>query len=117
MKADSRVDGHWKNDDPAPAYIPRQIRMIQELRPWQQEIVDTIDTFDTRTMVVNYYKQGNIGKSTLPTYCGVHGLALSIPPLDSYNDIMNMVMDRPVASCYSIDMPQLLWYLYHYAIL
>ena len=31
MKADSRVDGHWKNDDPAPAYIPRQIRMIQDL--------------------------------------------------------------------------------------
>ena len=45
-------------------------------------------------------------KTTLSTYCGVHNLASSIPPLDSYKDIMNMVMDRPTSTCYFIDMPR-----------
>ena len=106
QKADSRIDGPWSNIDPEPSYIPRQIRMITELRPWQQEIVDSLSNFDTRTINVIYDKCGNIGKSTLSTYCGVHGLALSIPPLDNYKDIMNMVMDRPVSTAYFIDMPR-----------
>ena len=106
QKADSRIDGPWSSIDPEPAYIPRQIRMITELRHWQQEVVDNLEVFDTRSINVIYDPKGNIGKSTLSTYCGVHGLALSIPPLDSYKDIMNMVMDRPISTCYFIDMPR-----------
>ena len=37
QKADSRIDGPWSSVDPEPSYIPRQIRMITELRHWQQE--------------------------------------------------------------------------------
>ena len=62
QKADSRIDGPWSSVDPEPAYIPRQIRMITELRHWQQEVADTLNIFDTRSINVIYDPKGNIGK-------------------------------------------------------
>ena len=52
MKADTRIAGPWANTDPEKQYTPRQIRMIDELRHWQQEIVDNLQVFDTRSINV-----------------------------------------------------------------
>lgn len=60
MKAQTRVAGPWTEKD-KPIYVPRQYR--KELRPWQQEIIDSGETFDERAIDVIVDTEGNIGKS------------------------------------------------------
>lgn len=103
-KEDTRIAGPWRDDDKK-VYIPRQIRGI-ELRPWQQQVVDDADVWDTRTINVIIDTKGNNGKSTLATYIGVHELGRSFPPLNDFKDISRMVMDTPKRRLYVIDMPR-----------
>lgn len=106
MKADTRIDGPWKDDDPEPTYVPRQLREVTELRPWQKEILEKAKVFDTREIHIIYDPVGNNGKSVLTTYMGVHGLARQLPFVNDYKDIMRMVMDMPTSPAYIIDMPR-----------
>jgi len=49
MKLDTRVAGPWKNTDQSvkdavdPPYIPRQVREITHLYPWQQSVRNQLD--------------------------------------------------------------------------
>lgn len=101
--------GPWTNEDEKePPYIPRQVREMGPLKPWQQEVVRLSKEWDTRSIYVIVDKQGGIGKSTLAAYMDVHGLGLEIPFANDYRDIMRMVMDMPSSNCYIIDMPRAL---------
>ena len=40
MKLDTRIAGPWQDTDEPEIVMPRQLRHIKELRPWQQEICD-----------------------------------------------------------------------------
>lgn len=106
-KEDTRVAGPWSNDDVV-RYIPRQIREIEVLKPWQQSIVDDADVWDTRHINVIVDITGNIGKTTLCSYCGVHGIGRKIPYSNDFRDIMRMVMDTPTSKLYIFDMPRAL---------
>lgn len=106
VKEDTRVEGPWSDQDAEPAYIPRQIREIETLRPWQSAIVELSKQWDTRTIHVIYDRNGNNGKSILTTYMGVHKLARTLPYVNDYKDIMRMVMDMPTCNAYIIDMPR-----------
>lgn len=105
IKKDTRIDGPWTWEDEE-IYIPRQIREITELYPWQQSIVDQVGVWDTRTINVIYDKDGNIGKSTLVGYLRAHQLAKKLPFCNDFKDIMRMVCDMPTSRCYLIDMPR-----------
>lgn len=104
MKDDTRIDGPWKDDDEE-IYIPRQIREIEKLYPWQQHIVDNYDIWDTRSINIVIDKKGNNGKSILVSYMRAHKLAFAIPYCNDFRDILRMIMDVPTRRCYLIDMP------------
>lgn len=100
-----RLDGPWKDTDEK-IYIPRQIREIKKLWPWQQYIVDHSKDWDTRTINVIIDKKGCSGKSTLKGYMRAYKLARPVPFANDYKDIMRMIMDIPTSTCYLIDMPR-----------
>lgn len=104
IKPDTRVAGPWSDKDKE-KYIPRQIRDI-ELKPWQQEIADDADNWDTRTINIVINRKGNIGKSTLCTYIGVHEIGRSIPPINDQVELLQIVYDMPTAKLYVMDMPK-----------
>lgn len=106
-KEDTRVDGPWKDTD-IERYIPRQIREVKELYPWQQQVVDDAKTWDTRHINIIVDTTGNNGKSILKTYIGCHGIGRAIPFTNDYRDMMRMVMDTETKSLYIIDIPRAL---------
>lgn len=108
MKEDTRIDGPWKDTDEEPLYIPRQIREITTLYPWQQKVVDSARIWDTRTINILFDETGNHGKSILKTYVGVHQIGRAIPFVNDYRDIMRIVMDTPKKPLYIIDVPRAL---------
>jgi len=105
-KTDTREAGPWRHDDPPPPYIPRQIREIEKLRPWQQHIVDDAHIWDTRHINIIIDETGNHGKSILKTWVGVHGIGRSLPFMNDYRDLMRVVMDTPKKPLYIIDIPR-----------
>lgn len=107
IKSDTRVDGPWTNEmDLLPNYIPRQIREIKQLYPFQLQIIKILQTWDTRHINILVDDMGNIGKSIIKTYCGVHKIACIIPFCNDYKDVLRSVMDRPKRGAYIIDMPK-----------
>lgn len=109
MKQDNTyLEGPWMDTDTQEQYIPRQIREITQLKPWQQMIIDDSKVWNTRTINIIYDTQGNHGKTTLKTYIGVHKIGRSIPFTNDYRDIMRMVMDTDKMPLYIIDIPRAL---------
>lgn len=104
MKLDTRIDGPWADTDEK-IYVPRQVRGIT-LLPWQKTLIEKSGEWDTRSINIIHDNEGNIGKSTLVTYMGVHKLGRQIPYCNDYKDILRMVMDMPTATTYLIDMPR-----------
>lgn len=106
-KEDTRVDGPWSSDDKE-VYVPRQVREVNQLRIWQQQIIDDRNRWDTRTINIIIDNTGNIGKTTLCTYAGVHKYGRKIPFSNDFRDIMRMVMDTPTSKLYLFDIPRAL---------
>lgn len=106
-KEETRVDGPWKDTDKV-IYIPRQIRDIETLYPWQQHIVDDRNVWNTRTINIVIDETGNHGKSILASYIGVHEIGRSLPYSNDFRDISRMVMGTESKSLYIIDIPRAL---------
>ncbi len=107
MKDDTRVSGPWDDSqDIIPGYIPRQIRQIQQLRPWQQQVLDNCKVWDDRTINILFDPEGCTGKSIIRTWIGVHKLGIVLPYCNDIKDIMRMVMNRPKRGVYICDMPR-----------
>jgi len=104
MKSESRIRGPWKDTDP---YVPIDLREVM-LRPWQQQVVDSLTLFVPRTVNVILEKVGNQGKSFLCRYCAAHGLANCIPPLNSFKEMMQMAHGMPKRPAFLVDMPRAL---------
>lgn len=105
MKEDTRVSGPWTDEDEE-TYIPRQVREINTLRPFQQTIVDKVNEWDKRTINIIYCEHGNMGKSALVGYLRAYKLARALPPVNDYKDLLRMVCDLPTSRCYIFDMPR-----------
>lgn len=108
MKDETRIDGPYDERSETQLYIPRQIREIKSLLPWQQSIVDDAKVWDTRTINLLYDDQGNIGKSILKTFIGVNQIGRTLPFTNDYKDMLRMVMDTPKKPLYIIDIPRAL---------
>lgn len=105
-KLDTRTRGPWKDTDENAPYIPRQIRDIKSLWPWQQTVVDSANTWDTRSVNVILDTAGHTGKSTLATYIGVYKIGRQLPPFNDHKDLMRVVMDVPTSKLYMFDLPR-----------
>lgn len=106
MKPECRLEGPW-SDTNEEIIIPKQIAGLT-LYDWQQQIVDDAKVWDTRHINVIIEEVGNVGKSILNTYVGVHKIGTSIPPMNEYKDLMRTVMDRPTSKLYLVDIPRAL---------
>jgi len=106
LKDDTAVEGQRYKDTDEVKYIPRQVREISKLYPWQQYIVDNANVWDTRSINILIDTDGNNGKSTLVTYMRAHNIARKLPFCNDYKDVMRMVCDMPTSRCYLIDMPR-----------
>lgn len=108
LKEDTRIDGPFSDKDEC-HYVPKQIRDIGELFPWQAEVVRLSKMWDTRHIDVIIDKDGCKGKSTLVgKMCCELRYARKIPPLSNYKELMNLTFCMPEAKCYLVDMPRAL---------
>jgi len=105
MKLDTRIKGPWTDKDEI-IYIPRQVREMGELRPFQKYIVDNYHIWNTRDINIIYCETGNLGKSLLVGYMRAHKLGRALPPVNDYKDLLRMVCDLPTSRCYLFDMPR-----------
>lgn len=106
-KQDTRIAGPWKDTD-IEVYIPKQVRDIPSLFKWQQQVIDSFKIWDTRHINLVYCPHGNIGKSTLVSYCRAHRLARAFPPVNDYKDVLRMVFAHAKNSnnAFIFDMPR-----------
>lgn len=105
MKEDTKIGGAWTDKD-KPPYIPRQIREIEKLRPFQQSIVDNAKEWDTRHINLVYCPTGNKGKSILVGWCRAYGIGRVLPSVNDSKDLLRMVCDMPTSTMYLFDMPR-----------
>lgn len=104
-KPDTRVAGPWSDKDEE-VYIPRHVREMSTLYPWQQSIVDSAKEYHPRQIDLVVDHAGNSGKSSLSAYLAVYKIGRGIPFINDYKDLMRMVMDMPKAPLYLLDMPR-----------
>lgn len=105
LKDETRIDGPWSNNDEKPPYVPRQFQIDEEaLYPWQRTVVASLDQWDDRNINLIVDPQGCKGKSTLCGWCDCRGLAVKLPYMKEYKDIMRMVMDQKKIGAYIIDL-------------
>lgn len=109
MKADTRVEGPWKDEDFANA--PVMTRQLSEfvqydLRPWQQQIFERVQVPDNRSIIMIYDTIGNSGKSIFAEYLEYKQLAFELPPLRAFEDIMQFAFGFKDQKCYLVDMPR-----------
>lgn len=105
-KEQTRVEGPWSDKDEK-IVVPRDIKAIQELLPWQKQLFSLIKIENnTRKVYVVIDETGNSGKSTFVRWCMVYKHGRKIPMANDYKDILRMVMDMPTSNCYFVDMPR-----------
>lgn len=106
LKEDTRIDGPWTSENYEKIYIPRQIRDIAKLYPWQEDLKDLSCKWDTRHIDYIFDPVGNHGKSIYTMYMGSYRHANIILFVNNFKDMLRMVMDMPVRGCYIMDMPR-----------
>ena len=107
QKIDTRIQGPWTDKDEV-VYIPRQVREMGALRPFQQQIVDDAEVWDKRHINLVYCETGNKGKSALVGYVRANRIGRALPPVNDYKDLLRMVCDLPTSKLYLFDMPRAL---------
>ena len=107
MKDETRIDGPWTSESMTEDYIPRQIRAITQLRPWQAQLLEWVDEtkhpFDDRHVNCLVDPIGRNGKSTVANYGEAHKLCNILPFQNDYRDVCRMVMGMPTSKMYIVD--------------
>jgi len=112
MKADTRIDGPWKNTDQA-AYVPKQYRNMT-LYQYQQTIIDSKDKFDFRVVDCVIDTAGCNGKSTCASVADLFHGGIDLPWVNDAEKLIQSLCDILIAKqCRTpglifIDMPRCL---------
>jgi hypothetical protein len=114
MKIDTRIDGPWTDkDEDAPVYIPRQYRGLDQcLYYWQQDVWDSADQFDSRTINLVYDPAGNNGKSVISALMDLHKRGITLPPINDAEKLIQSVADVFISreirepKCVFVDLPR-----------
>lgn len=88
--------------------LPKPIKLITNFYPWQQQIIDIINTEpDDRTIHWYWEPNGNIGKSALAKYLIVKHQALYCCG-GNFRDISNLVFNQDMdkTNCVIFDIPR-----------
>lgn len=100
MKDDTRIEGPWtdKDQEEEEVYVPRQYRGLKDnLRPWQQEVWDSADEFDPRSIHLIYDPTGNNGKSTVASLMDLYRRGIDLPPMNDAEKLIQSVADIFIA--------------------
>ena len=107
-KEDTRIGGPWDNHNHSFVELPRQIREIKSLYPWQEAITKMCDDFHPRLVHIIYDTIGNIGKSIISNKLGCERKAMVLPFCRDYEALLGMVQSSPISKNYIIDLPRAL---------
>lgn len=101
LKRDTREAGPWADK---PIYLGADLPTT--LRPWQQQIVDIIDSkADNRTVHWIYEERGNTGKTVFCKYLMYHQRALCLSFATS-RDLMHLCTTQREHPAYCFDLPR-----------
>lgn len=94
MKAETRIKGPWTDADEE-VYIPRQFRgLLEKLTPWQKYVIESRETFDTRSINLIFDPIGNKGKSTLASLGEIHYGGFVCPQINDHKELMQAVCNH-----------------------
>lgn len=95
MKLETRIDGPYTDRDiPKETYIPRQYRgLLDNLRPFQQTIWDSVNVFEPRIINMIYCPHGNMGKSVIASLCELHAKGVDLPPCNEAEKLIQSMCD------------------------
>ena len=113
MKADTRVDGPWKESDwEEPPQMTWQLQHFMDTHrdspyPYQTKLKDYLeDEREMRIIWVVICHEGHTGKSLFAEYLEYQKLAYEMPPFSLCEDMMQCAMSIKEQKAYLIDMPR-----------
>lgn len=108
MKADTRVVGPFKNTDPLPPTETRQLRefLTKEKYPWQVAARELVQRIDDRRITLILDTNGNNGKSIFTEWIEFDGLAVEVPAMNNYEDLMQACLCIGPKPAYVVDLPR-----------
>lgn len=108
MKSDTRVEGPWTDETWSELEEVDEELMTNVLYPWQKDLKEYIENGPTSRRGVDVYVDllGGLGKTFMMKYLRWKKLACVIPPFSKMEDVIQMVMCKPTAKCYVIDIPR-----------
>lgn len=108
MKEDTRVEGPWTDQDPAPKPLLKTPALVDShgLLPWQNSLMNEVSEYDPRSIHVVVDREGNSGKSSLCKWVWCKDLGQPVPAMTSAEDLVQFVMCMPATNLYIIDMPR-----------
>lgn len=89
LKEQTRIDGPWKDTDPAPKFIPKQFRNIKTLYPFQKSILESKP--ESRFVNMIYDSVGNKGKTVSAFMAYLHNNAVYVPPMNDAQKIIEFI--------------------------
>lgn len=93
MKHETRVAGPW-TDKTEEKYIPRHYRgLLDKLYPYQRQVYDSGQNFDSRTINMLYCRYGNIGKSTVAALTELFARGIDLPPVNDAEKLIQSCCD------------------------
>lgn len=109
LKEDTKLAGPWTEKsflDPPKLTRQLKIFMAQEKRAWQSGLENMIRIEDDRKIILIYDTVGNSGKSIFAEYLEYHRLALELPPLRAFEDLLQFAYGFDDQKAYLVDMPR-----------
>ncbi|AXQ65784.1 MAG: replication associated protein [Cressdnaviricota sp.] len=109
MKEDTKVAGPWTEKSfMDPPVLTRQLKafMEKEKRGWQEDVEEIVRQVDDRKITLIYDTIGNSGKSIFAEYLEYHRLALELPPLRQFEDLLQFAYGFENQKAYLVDMPR-----------
>lgn len=105
LKNDTRIEGPW-TDKKTFINLPLDVKMVKELRPWQETLRIMALRFELRKLDIIYCPLGNSGKSTFVRWMHCHKHGMRLPPFETYKDLGRAVSAHDFKSLYMFDLPR-----------
>lgn len=111
MKEDTRVEGPWSDKDEE-EYLAPEYYAPEAWYPFQQQIIDSIEIRDRRTINMVLDSRGNHGRTHFAMNLECRKMALVLPSLQDHKEICECVCDELMASeerdpkCVIMDLPR-----------
>lgn len=114
IKEATRVDGPWTDKDPKPKVLTddeiEDLKMLEDnAYPFQNSVLEISQIKDRRRINVIFGPTGGDGKSTICNVLDAKDIALIVPPLNNYKELIQYVasmMEFNPKKCCIFDMPR-----------